>query len=61
MGRISKAQLEYIPDMQNPIQIEFLSSGKMRITTESKGTALSMNDLASLHNLLKEVNTINGK
>lgn len=61
MGKITKAHIEYTPDMNNPIQIELLSSGKMRLAMESKGAALSMNDLASLHNLLKEINTINGK
>lgn len=61
MGKITKAHIEYTPDMNNPIQIELLSSGKIRLAMESQGTALSMNDLVSLHNLLKEMNTINGK
>lgn len=60
MGKITKAQLEYQPDMQNPVQIDLLPSGKIRLTMDSKGTVLSMNDLAYLHNLLKEINTING-
>lgn len=60
MGKITKASFEYQPDIQNPVQIELLASGKIRFVTDIKGTVLSMNDLAHLHNLLKEINTING-